>query len=114
MTKIKLMADYGCYPLWWVDVGKAGPVEPELPLSEETDTRLQKWADSYDDRLDWDDPGNSPPPTPEESAAFEQEGISLWGQLQKELAPNYEVVYFSQALGRVVTDVSELEEVSND
>ena len=114
MTKIKLMTDYGCYPLWWVDGDKVGPVEPELPLSEETAARLQKWADSYNDGLDWDDPGNSPVPTPEELAAFEQEGISLWGQMQKELAPNYEVVYFSEALGKVVTDVSELEEVSND
>jgi len=112
MTKIKLMTDYGCYPLWWADGDKVGNIDPaKLPLSQETAARLQKWADSFDDGLDWDDPGNSPSPTPEELAAFEREGISLWEQLQQELAPNYEVVYFSQILGRIMTGVNELEEV---
>ncbi|MFM8003996.1 MAG: hypothetical protein ACKO86_03385 [Dolichospermum sp.] len=30
-------------------------------------------------------------------------------QLQKELAPNYEVFYFSETLRKVVTDMKELE-----
>ncbi len=107
------MTDYGCYPLWWVDGDKAGPVEPEIPLSEKTAARLQKWADSFDDGLNWDDPGNSPEPTPEELAAFEQEGVSLWKQLQEELAPNYEVAYFSETLRRVVTNESELNKVNH-
>jgi hypothetical protein len=34
---------------------------------------------------------------------------SLWKQLQKELAPNYEVVYFSETLRKFVTDMNELE-----
>ncbi len=29
MTKIKLMTDYGCYPLWWVDGDKVGQVKAE-------------------------------------------------------------------------------------
>ncbi|MBK1989974.1 hypothetical protein A0J48_020975 [Sphaerospermopsis aphanizomenoides BCCUSP55] len=108
--KIKLMADYGCYPLWWASSDKAGDIDPEtMPLSEETISRLEKWADIYDARLNWQDPGNSPDLSPEEEAAFEQEGISLWKQLQKELAPNYEVVYFSEQLRKVVTDINELE-----
>ncbi|MHC5729637.1 MAG: hypothetical protein ACYTXY_37035 [Nostoc sp.] len=33
--KIKLMADYGCYPLWWVSSDKIGNIDPEtLPLSQ--------------------------------------------------------------------------------
>jgi hypothetical protein len=29
IEKIKLMADYGCYPLWWASSGKAGYIDPE-------------------------------------------------------------------------------------
>jgi hypothetical protein len=47
--------------------------------------------------------------TPEVEADFDEEAIKLWKQLQKELAPNYEVVYFSDILGKVVTHESELE-----
>ncbi|MEA5618540.1 hypothetical protein VB711_11930 [Cronbergia sp. UHCC 0137] len=110
IEKIKLMADYGCYPLWWVSPDKVGNIDPEtLPLSQETITRLEKWEESYNASLNWEDPANSPDLSPEEEAAFEEEGISLWKQLQKELAPNYEVVYFSELLGKVVTDMNELD-----
>ncbi|AFZ56593.1 hypothetical protein H6G54_00600 [Anabaena cylindrica FACHB-243] len=107
---IKLMADYGCYPLWWVSSDKAGDIDPEtMPLSEETISRLAKWADIYDAKLNWEDPNSSGFPSLEAKAAFEQEGMSLWKQLQKELAPNYEVIYFSEQLRKVVTDINELE-----
>ena len=108
--KIKLMADYGCYPLWWASSGKAGDIDPEtMPLSEKTVSRLEKWADIYDAKLNWEDPNSSDFPILEAKAAFEQEGISLWKQLQKELAPNYEVIYFSEQLRKIVTDINELE-----
>ncbi|MEA5531122.1 hypothetical protein VB638_16375 [Dolichospermum sp. UHCC 0684] len=107
--KIKLMADYGCYPLWWASSGKAGDIDPEtMPLSEGTISRLEKWADIYDAKLNWEDPNSSGFPTLEAKAAFEQEGISLWKQLQQELAPNYEVIYFSEQLNQVVTNTNEL------
>ena len=108
--KIKLMADYECYPLWWASSGKVGDIDPEtMPLSEKTVSRLEKWADIYDAKLNWEDPNSSGFPTLEAKAAFEQEGISLWKQLQKELAPNYEVIYFSEQLRKIVTDTNELE-----
>ncbi|MDB9450526.1 hypothetical protein [Dolichospermum circinale] len=107
--KIKLMADYGCYPLWWASSGKAGDIDPEtMPLSEETVSRLEKWADIYDAKLNWEDPNSSGFHSLEDKAAFEQEGISLWKQLQKELAPNYEVIYFSEQLRQVVNNINEL------
>jgi hypothetical protein len=111
--KIKLMADYGCDPLWWADADKVGNIDPaRLPLSQETINRLRKWASAYNATLNWQDPANSPDLSPEEEAAFEEEGISLWKQLQTELAPNYQVVYFSELLGKVVNHPSELEVVS--
>jgi len=54
------------------------------------------------------DPNSSGFPSLEAKAAFEAEGISLWKQLQKELAPNYEVFYFSETLRKVVSDMNEL------
>ncbi|MFN6539639.1 MAG: hypothetical protein RM021_025280 [Nostoc sp. EkiNYC01] len=108
---IKLMADYGCYPLWWVSSDKVGNIDPEtLPLIPETISRLEKWAEVYDAKLNWQNPGDSVGfSSLEAEAAFENEGISLWKQLQKELLPNYEVIYFSNRLRKVVTHASELE-----
>jgi len=108
--KIKLMADYGCYSLWWVSPEKVGNIDPEtLPLIQETIKRLNKWEEIYNAKLNWEDPANSPDLSAEAEAAFEEEGISLWKQLQTELAPNYQVVYFSELLGKVLTHPSELE-----
>ncbi|MEH2403806.1 hypothetical protein [Nostoc sp.] len=109
--KIKLMADYGCYPLWWVSPEKVGNIDPEtLPLIPETIKRLNKWEEIYNAKLNWEDPANSSGFLSEEAEAdFEEEGISLWKQLQTELAPNYQVVYFSELLGKVLTHPSELD-----
>ena len=108
--KIKLMADYGCYPLWWASSDKAGDIDPEiLPLSRESISRLEKWADIYDAKLNWEDPNSSGFPSLKAKDAFEKEGISLWKQLQKELPPDYKVVYFSETLRKVVSDMNELE-----
>ncbi|WP_334833849.1 hypothetical protein [Nostoc sp.] len=104
------MADYGCYPLWWVSPEKVGNIDPgTLPLIPETIKRLNKWEEIYNAKLNWEDPANSPDLSEEAEAAFEEEGISLWKQLQTELAPNYQVVYFSELLGKVLTHPSELE-----
>jgi hypothetical protein len=105
--KIKLMADYGCYPLWWASSDKVGDIDPTtLPLSPKTISRLEKWADVYDEKLNWDDPASSSFPNNETRDAFEEEGISLWKQLQKELAPTYDVVYFSERLGEAIAITS--------
>ncbi|KYC42210.1 hypothetical protein WA1_19695 [Scytonema hofmannii PCC 7110] len=111
--KIKLMADYGCYPLWWVDSEKVGDIDPAtLPLSQETISRLEKWAEVYDAKLNWDDPASSSFLSNDAKDAFEEEGISLWKQLQKELASTYEVIYFSEKLRKVIIHWSELEAVA--
>ncbi|MBC6431867.1 hypothetical protein FM036_14170 [Nostoc sp. HG1] len=108
--KIKLMTDYGCYTLWWVSPEKVGNIDQKtLPLIQETIKRLDKWEEIYNAKLNWEDPANSPDLSAEAEAAFEEEGISLWKQLQTELAPNYQVVYFSELLGKVLTHLNELE-----
>jgi len=108
--KIELLADYSCYPLWDRDDG--GDIEPwELPLSEATIERLLNWQDIYDGTIDWDDPAAAGFAGEQEEIAFEIEGISLWKQLQQELGDEYEIVYFSQLLQRVVSHLDELEKI---
>lgn len=47
--KIRLMTDYGCYPLWWDEPDQVGDLDPEsLPLSQEIIQRLYNWADAFD------------------------------------------------------------------
>ncbi|WP_284697386.1 hypothetical protein ACOWPH_19465 [Anabaena sp. PCC 7938] len=44
---------------------------------------MEKWADIYDVKFNWEYPNSSGFPSLEAKEAFEQEGISLWKQLQK-------------------------------
>ncbi|MGK7925677.1 MAG: hypothetical protein AB4290_10590 [Spirulina sp.] len=107
---IKLMADYGCYALWWHTPNKAGDIDPEtLPLKLETIQRLENWADCYDEILNEDDPAASDFPSPEAAELFEKEGISLWLQLRQELSPDYEVGYFSETFRQYFHHPQELE-----
>jgi len=101
MQRIKLMADFDCYPLWDMDDG--GDIDPtDLPLSEGTIERLFNWQNIYDGIIDWDDPASAGFASEKEKMVFEREGISLWKKIQKELGDEYEIVYFSQLLQRVI------------
>jgi len=87
-----------------------GCIDPAtLLLSQETLKRLEKWADAYDDKLNWDDPASSGFPNLQAKEAFDQEGVSLWHQVRKELAPEYSVFYFSSRLRQHLSHPSELE-----
>ena len=95
--KLKLMPDYDCFPLWWVEHphGLVGDVDPAfLPLAPATRKRLLAWARVFDESLDRDDPAQSPPEPPEALAAFASEGLALLKLLRAELAQEYEVVYY--------------------
>ena len=108
--KIKLMADYGCDPLWWDEPDEVGDFDPAtLPLSQQTINRLYDWANAYDNRLNWDDPYESPELSSEEINTFDRQGINLWQQLRTELAPNYEVFYYSDRLQKLLTNPREIE-----
>ena len=103
------MADYGCFPLWEKDPDTIGDIDPTtLPLRQKTIERLGKWADAYDATLNIDDPASSGFSSLEAQEAFEQEGISLWHQLHKELTPKYAVFYFSERLGKHLTNPNQL------
>jgi hypothetical protein len=107
--KIKLMLDYGCFPLWWYESDKAGNIDPSiLPLKRETIKRLNAFAEANNAILDWKNPAQSGESTEAEIEQFEQEGIEIWQQLQQELYPEYEVVYFSEKSRKIITNINEI------
>jgi hypothetical protein len=87
------MADEAPWPLW----GPHGLLdEHDLPLSEPTRTRIKAWFNAYDDvRPDW--PLWLPPPgtegTEAEEDAWAAEGEAIRDLVQRELGPEYEVVF---------------------
>ncbi|GBF81116.1 hypothetical protein [Aphanothece sacrum] len=102
--KIKLMADYNYYPLW--DMEDPDNIDPnELPLTQETKKRLLQWSKTYDQILSLDDPSSSDFANEIEAKVFESEGIQLWKQLQQELKPEYEVFYFSEERGKLLSPI---------
>ena len=102
--QIKLMADYDCWPLWWDGDHDPGNIDPAtLPLSPATVKRLLAWAETFDATLNRDNPASSDFPSDAAFEAFEQVGLDLWRQLQRELAPDYNVVYHSLKQRKVFT-----------
>jgi len=93
MKRIKLMADYDCWPLWKASGSEAGDIDPwSLPLSESTRRSLKDWASHYNSWLNRDDPRLSGPRSDADREAFNAEGRRLWKVLRSEL-PDYDVIY---------------------
>ncbi len=108
---IKLMADYSQFPLWrsggsFDNVGEINPAS--LPLTPELQAQLLRWHDRYYSQLNIQDFDQSVFFTDEERDEFDQEGIDLWQRLRSELAPTYEVWYFSERLQQVLMNPHEL------
>jgi len=86
VRSIKVMADYGCFPLWEASPGLIGNIDPEtLPISAPLKSRLLRWSHDYDSTLNVDDPLNSGFRSPEEQASFDKDGANLAEALRKEL-----------------------------
>ncbi|MGC9041752.1 MAG: hypothetical protein C0183_03975 [Roseiflexus castenholzii] len=108
--RIRLMADYAAYPLWWGEPDLVGNIDPStLPLSTETIARLMEWSARYDATLNKDDPAASGFPTDEEQRAFEDAGLELWRWVREELGAAYDVWYFSDRYQRLFSHPDELE-----
>lgn len=92
--EIKLMADYAAWPLW----GPHGNVDPAtLPISTGLQSRLDAWAEAFDASLNREDPRRPRFPTPQAARAWNEQGLTLWHDLQRELGSAYVVSYFSEA-----------------
>lgn len=88
--RIKVMTDYGCYPLWAMDEGKIGSFAPNhLGISIELENDLWNWAAEFDASLNADDPANSHW-SQERQRQHMKEGVALARRIKVEL-PDREV-----------------------
>lgn len=94
--KLKLMAEYECWPLW-VSSGPAdrrGNLDPgDLPLQETTHRRLEQWARWFETTYQPDDPASSGFAEPAALDAFNREGQLLAELLRAELGDRYEITF---------------------
>jgi len=97
--RVKLMADYGAFPLWWLNRRGGGPgIHPDaLPLSPELKMRLLAWAAVYDQLMQTDYEW----PNDQALAAFVRQGWALLAELREELGPGYEVWYFNESTSQL-------------
>lgn len=92
MRRLKLMADYGCHPLWGTAEEEIGDVDPaELAISAALVADLAAWAAAFDATLDPDDPIASGFPSEVAAAAFRARGVDLARRLRAELGPGWEI-----------------------
>jgi hypothetical protein len=112
VRRIRLMADYICYPLWEMDPSDSYEIDPRsLPLRQETILRLDHWADIYDGILNMDDPASSGFKTEKDEEDWIQEGVLLWKLLQQELGTDYQVYYYLERTATNIVSQEELEEL---
>lgn len=92
MKVLKLMAEYGCFPLWGVSP-EVGNIDPdELPISYQLKRDLDSWALKYDKTLDVSYPPDSGFLSESEEAEFRREGECLLERLKLELGAGYSVI----------------------
>jgi hypothetical protein len=95
MKRIKLMADYHCFPLWEAGEGCFGNIDPnDLPISTALIEDLSLWARKYDDTLNEDAPNKSGFENSDLESMFFDMGRDLLDRLRFELDGKYEVEYF--------------------
>ena len=94
---IKLMADYGCWPIWHHD-GQIGNIDPRaLEVTERLAEALQNWAAVYDSHLDVSDPASTTW-TVDEEQEFDVEGRRLCHLLAEEVGAKFRVFYSSRCI----------------
>lgn len=94
MKKIKLMADYECFPLWGTALDDLGDISPEeLPISQELKNSLYEWAERFNAILNIEDPASSGFKNEEEEKLFIDDGYKLAQCLRNELGSEYEIIY---------------------
>jgi hypothetical protein len=92
MRNIKLMPDYGCFPLWEASAGAVGNIDPRtLPLSVGLTSELEKWAEQYDATLDVDNPLSSGFTSSEHERDFADVGRRLCTLIQQELGHEFSI-----------------------
>jgi hypothetical protein len=95
---IKLMPDYGCWPLWHHGGAEIGDIDPrKLGLSTELLRALKSWASVYDSHLNMNYPASTAW-TKDEEREFDSEGKRLARELASELGAQFQVFYSARCI----------------
>lgn len=106
MRKLKLMADYECFPLWENYQNELENINPNsLNITKYLQDSLIKWATIYDATLNQDYPPDSGFTTEDEEAEFEQEGKRIFAELAFQLKDGFELSYFSQKESKIINTI---------
>lgn len=102
---VRVMADYGCHPLWAVyPDGELDNISPEsLPISRDLADSLNSWAGEFDAILNEDDPASSDFATLEDERSFNDRGRRLAEWLAREIGRQYRVTYHDSLEARDVS-----------
>jgi hypothetical protein len=93
MKKLKLMADYFCFPLWSTESDSSNIDVYQMPISNELKQQTMAWAKKYDSTLNQDYPPDSKFESVEKRTAFIQEGNEIAKKLNNELNDDYFVTF---------------------
>jgi hypothetical protein len=96
MKKIKLMADYNSWPLWYDDLNdeyNVGSFDPNSwPISSSLSLDLEEWQKKFNSTIDMDNPSDAGFNSYQELECFIEEGRSLKKRLEIEL-PRIDISY---------------------
>ncbi len=86
IMRIRVAAEYGCWPLWWDPPYDMGNVDPEtLGLTSRLCDDLALWAEAFDGTANEDDPSKSGFASATDEQDFHERGRLLAARLQDEL-----------------------------
>lgn len=92
--KIRVMADYECWPIWWDGDGRVGNIAPsDLGLSDRLSADLSAWSSAYDATLNRDDPLSSGFASSDDQQQFHEWGERLANRVAEELGSDAAVRY---------------------
>ncbi|TAM94088.1 MAG: hypothetical protein EPN39_18420 [Chitinophagaceae bacterium] len=93
---IKIMPDYGCFPLWIIGKERVENIDPkQLSISKPLQQLVLDWQKRFDPTLNKDNPLNSGFKSHSEENSFDEDGKVIWQRLIAELGDLYVIKYFS-------------------
>ena len=94
--RVKVTADFECWPLWWDEAERVGNVSPtELGLSDHLSSDLLARASAYDATLNRDDPSLSGFASADEERLFHEQGRRLASRVADELGSGATIRYIA-------------------
>lgn len=110
MKTLKIMPEYGMYPIWITD-SNGQPFEnispDELNIAESARQKLENWDMMFQNTFIEKCPPDSGFDSPELEAIFEKEGVEIWSLIKKDLFSKMNVVYYSVIENKLYTDMSD-------